>query len=159
MGSVFNTLCIEIKHSVKKTVQKMPSFFFHELKLIIVLFLICNSYVSWSTKFFSLKLSWDFPFSLLFQFYWSLYFCSTKCKDSLTLKHYNFFQNQNNRSATHSSVTRPLIFKLQQKVWKFNDICVSWSSPKTNSETNFLNIKNWSFEYVSFSQQWFLRNV
>ena len=25
-----------------------------------------------------------------------------------------------------------LIFKLQQKVLKFNDICMSWSSPKTD---------------------------
>ena len=29
------------------------------------------------------------------------------------------------------------IFKLQHKVWKFN-ICLSWSSPKTDLEMNFL---------------------
>ena len=41
-------------------------------------------------------------------------------------------------------------FKLQQKVLKFNDICVSWSSPKTDLVTNFLNLENRSFENVSF---------
>ena len=43
---------------------------------------------------------------------------------SLTLKRHNSFQNENNRKATHSSAPRPLIFKLQQEVLKFNDICV-----------------------------------
>ena len=47
--------------------------------------------------------------------------------DSLTLKRF---------------APRPLIFKLQQEVLKFNDICVSWSSPKTDLETNFLNLEN-----------------
>ena len=68
--------------------------------------------------------------------------------DSLTLKH-NYFQNENNRKATHSFAPRPLIFKLQQEVLKFNDICVSWSSPKTDLVTNFLNPENRSFENVS----------
>ena len=36
----------------------------------------------------------------------------------------------------------PLIFKLQQEVRKFNDICVSWSSPKIDLVTNFLNLEN-----------------
>ena len=61
--------------------------------------------------------------------------------DSLALKRHNSFQNLNNRKATHSFAPRPLIFKLQQEVLKFNDICVSWSSPKTDMETNFLNLK------------------
>ena len=34
----------------------MPSFFFRELQLITVLLLICDSYMSWSTSFVSLKL-------------------------------------------------------------------------------------------------------
>ena len=72
--------------------------------------------------------------------------------DSLTLKRHNSFQNENNRKLTHSFASRPLIFKLQQEVLKFNDICVSWSSPKTDLETNFLNLENRSFENVSFSQ-------
>ena len=45
--------------------------------------------------------------------------------DSLTLKRHNSFQNQNNKKNKQSFVTRPLIFKLQQEVLKFNDICVS----------------------------------
>ena len=45
--------------------------------------------------------------------------------DSLTLKRHNFFQNEDNRKATHSCATRPLIFKLQQEVLKLNDISVS----------------------------------
>ena len=34
----------------------MPTFFFRELQLITVLLLICDSYMSWSKKFVSLKL-------------------------------------------------------------------------------------------------------
>ena len=44
----------------------------------------------------------------------------------------------------------PLIFKWQQEVLKFN-ICVNCSSPKTDLETNSLNMENQSFENVSFS--------
>ena len=65
------------------------------------------------------------------------------------LKTSEFPQNYNNRKATHSFAPRPLIFKLQQEVLKFNDICVSWSSPKTDLVTNFLNPENRSFENVS----------
>ena len=62
--------------------------------------------------------------------------------DPLTLKRHNSFQNKNDRKATHSFAPRPLIFKFQHKVLKFNDICVSWSSSKTNLETKFLNLEN-----------------
>ena len=72
--------------------------------------------------------------------------------DVLTLKRHNSFQNKNNTKATHSFAPRPLIFKLQQEVLKFNDICVNWSSPKTDLVTNFLYLENRSFENVSFSQ-------
>ena len=65
--------------------------------------------------------------------------------DSLTLKCYNSFQNLNNRTA-HAFAPKPLIFKLQEEVLKFNDIYVSWSSPKTDLETNFCNLENRSFE-------------
>ena len=56
-----------------------------------------------------------------------------------------------NRKTTHSFAPRPLIFKLQQEVLKFNDICVSWSSPKTELVTNFLSLENRMFENFSFS--------
>ena len=42
----------------------------------------------------------------------------------------NSFQNENNKKATHIFAPRPLISKLQEEVSKFNDISVSWSSPK-----------------------------
>ena len=71
---------------------------------------------------------------------------------SLTLKRHISFQNKNIRKATHSFAPRPLNFKLQQKVLKFNDICVNWSSPKPDLETKFLNLENQSFEYDIFSQ-------
>ena len=44
---------------------------------------------------------------------------------------------------------RPLIFNLQIEVLKFNKICVSWSSHKTDLDTNFLYLENRSFENVS----------
>ena len=72
--------------------------------------------------------------------------------DSMTLKPHNSFQSWNDRKATYSLAPRSLVFKLQQQVLKFNDICVSWSYPKTNLETNFLNFENRSFENVSFSE-------
>ena len=67
----------------------------------------------------------------------------------LTLKCHNSFQNENNKKATHIFAPRSLISKLQQEVLKFNDICVSWSFPKTDLVTNFLNPENQSFENVS----------
>ena len=42
-----------------------------------------------------------------------------------------------------------MIFKLQGKIWKFNDIWVR-APQKTYLETNFLNLENWSFEYFTF---------
>ena len=59
--------------------------------------------------------------------------------ESLTLKRQKFFQNKNNRKATHSVACRDLAFKLQQEVSKINDIWVSWSSPNAELETKFLN--------------------
>ena len=72
--------------------------------------------------------------------------------DSLTLKLHNSFQNYDDRKATHSFAPRPLIFKLQQEVLKFDDICISWSSPKTDPETIFLNLENRSFGNFSYFQ-------
>ena len=53
------------------------------------------------------------------------------------IKVYIFFKN--NRKTTYCFALRPLIFKLQQEVLKFNNLCVSWSSPKTDLEANFLS--------------------
>ena len=89
-------------------------------------------------------------------------FAFIKVYDSLTLKRRNSFQNRNIRKATHSFGNRPLIFKFQQEnwkiqnCWKFNDICVSCSSSKTDWE--FLNLENRSFEYAKVLRKylWFL---
>ena len=45
-----------------KRYKKMLSFFFYELQLITILLLINNSYMSWSTRFISLKLCGIFYF-------------------------------------------------------------------------------------------------
>ena len=42
--------------------------------------------------------------------------------DFLTLKRRNSFQNKNYRKATYSFTPKPLIFKLQQEVWKLNEL-------------------------------------
>ena len=130
----------------------MHSFFFRELQLITVLLLICNSYISWTTKFISLTLCVGFSILDSVSFLLNFIFCSTKSTNSLNLNRHNSFQNKNNTKATHSFAPRPLISQLQQEVWKFNDICVSWSSPKTDLEINFLNLENRGFEYAIFSQ-------
>ena len=62
-------------------------------------------------------------------------FCSAKSMDCFTLKRHHSFENENNRKATESFAPRLLIFKFQQDVLKFNDICLSCSSPKTDMET------------------------
>ena len=68
---------------------------------------------------------------------------------SLTLKRHNSFQNENNGKTTHSFAPKPLTFKLQKEVLKFNEICVSSSSPKPDLVTNLLNLKNRRFDNVS----------
>ena len=45
-------------------------------------------------------------------------------------------------SPTRSSMT----------ISKFNDICMSWSSPKTDLVKKLLNLENRSFEKLTFSQ-------
>ena len=76
----------------------------------------------------------------------------SQCRPLWPLKRHNSFQNKSHRKATHSFAPRSLIFKLQQEVLKFNDICVSWSSPETDLVASFLNLENRSFKCVSFSQ-------
>ena len=49
-------------------------------------------------------------------------------------------------SIFNSFAPRLLIFKLQQEVLKFNNICLNWSSSKTDLMTNFLNLENQNFE-------------
>ena len=128
---------------------KIPSFFYCKLQLI--------TFNLWFLHELRHKISLStiacgiFHFRFCFVFI-SLYFCSTKCMDPLTLKRHNSFQNYNNTKAIHSFAPRTLVFTLQQKGWKFSNICVSWSFPKTDLVTNFLNLKNQSFETINFSQ-------
>ena len=95
-----------------------------------------HSFTSDSQCLYELKHKVHFSKSVCGVFHLSLYFCS-RSMGSLTLKCHNFFQNQNNRKATHSFAPRPQIYKLQQQVWEFNVICVSWSSWKTDLEKTF----------------------
>ena len=46
-------------------------------------------------------------------------------------------------------LSRALILKLQHEILKFNDIRVSWTSPKTDLVTNSLIPENQSFESFS----------
>ena len=129
----------------KQTLQKMHSFFFRELQLIKVLFLMGHSSVSWNTRLCGIIFD-----SVLFLLKFGFLF--NKSMDSLTLKRHSSFQNYNNRKITHPFAHRPLIFKLQKEVVKRNDIFVSSSSLKTDLKMNFSNLENWKFENVSFSQ-------
>ena len=107
----------------------MSSFYFYELQLITVLLLICDSYMSWSTRFVSLKLFVGFS---IFDFvpFWM----------------YGLFDFK----ATHSLAPRRRIFKLQQEVLKFSDICVSSSSPKLTWRQIFRKSKFENVSVVSF---------
>ena len=80
----------------------------------------------------------------------TLNFCPTKTMDSFTFKRHNSFQNKNCRKSTRRFATRPMIFRLQQYISKFSDICMSWSSPKTDLEMNLVNLENWRFECFTF---------
>ena len=116
----------------------MPSFFFCKFQLITDLILILNSYTSWNRSFISLKMWAGFSLfnSVLFLLKF-IFFFQQKSIDPLTLKRHISFQNKNNRKAKHRFAPAPLIFKLQQEVWKLNDICVSCSYPKSIMEAKF----------------------
>ena len=115
---------------------------FHELQLIDILLLIRDSHMSWNTKFISLKVCMGLSIFDSVSFLLKFTFLFKKSMESLTLKRHNSFQNQNNKNTTHSFASRPLTFKFQHEGRKFNDVCVSWSSPKTKLEKNILNLRN-----------------
>ena len=125
----------------------MPYFLFHELQLTTILLSICNFYMSWRTRFISLKLCVGFSIFDSLSFSLKSIFLFSKMNG---LYEFTFFQNQSNRIVTHSFAPRPLIFKLHQEFLKSNDICVSWSSPKNDLLTNFWKLENRSFENVFF---------
>ena len=125
----------------------MPYFLFHELQLTTILLSICDFYMSWRTRFISLKLCVGFSIFDSLSFSLKSIFLFSKMNG---LYEFTFFQNQSNRIVTHSFAPRPLIFKLHQEFLKSNDISVSWSSPKNDLLTNFLKLENRSFENVFF---------
>ena len=61
-----------------------------------------------------------------------------------------YVENETEKITTQFFSQASLIFKLQQEVIKVNDMCMPWSLPETDPETNFLNLENQSFENVSF---------
>ena len=117
----------------------------------VYIFLRCNQYIlHWAPAHHSLIFIWD-------SYMWRTRFVSLKLCVGLSifdsvsfLLKFSFLFNKKhgpldfNRKAKHTFALfklRPLIFKLQQQVLKFNDICVNWTSPKTGVEANFLNLK------------------
>ena len=74
-----------------KTIQKTSSFFFREIQLNTVFLLICGSYMSWITRFVSLKLCLGFPIFDSVSFLLKFIFLINKMH-SLILQHHNFFQ-------------------------------------------------------------------
>ena len=106
------------------------------------------SYMSWSTRFISLKVCVGFSIFDCLDFI-EVYFCSTKRTDSLTLKH-NSFQNLNKRKTTYSFAPRPQIYKLQQQIWTFSDICLSWSSPKEKPGEKLFKLRKSKFWVCHF---------
>lgn len=72
------------------------------------------------------------------------------CSESLLT---TLYKNKIIKKDTQAFAPRLLIFKVQQKVLQFNDICVSWSLPKGDQlEKTFLEPQNLSFENLSFAQ-------
>ena len=66
--------------------------------------------------------------------------------DSLTLKVYSSFQNENDRKYTHTVLLpNGLINNLQQEVLNINDICMIWSSTNTDLVTSFIKPRKMKF--------------
>ena len=113
--------------SDKINCTKMPSFFFNNLQLIMVLLLIFASYTSWSTRFVSKAVCGLFHFRFHFILI-SLYFCSAKCMDSLTLKRNSFktipFKIKI-KEKPHTVLLRDLWFlSCNKKFW--NSVTATW---------------------------------
>ena len=122
-----------------------------ELQLITVLLLICDSYLNWSTRLISLKMCVEFSIFDSASFLLKLMFLFNK-------KHWLFsfliitFKIKTVEK-TSSFTSRTMIFRLQEEIANLiKSAWVGWSSPKTDPKTNFLNLENWSFEYLTFSQ-------
>ena len=137
------------KFSSDETNGTKDVLFFCELQFVKVLVLICDSYTSWSTSFVSQNLCVKFSIFDSVSFLLKFIFLFNKIHGLFDFKTSSFFSKLNNRKATHSFASSALTFLLQQEVLKLNDICLSWSSPKTNLVKKFLKPENQSCETVS----------
>ena len=125
--------------------KNMHPVLFCELQPAKVLLLTRDSYMSWSTRFISLKVCVGFPIldfvSVLLIFFFNqkhglfdVIIISFKIKII---------------EKPHTVLLSDLWFLSCNK--KFEN-SVNWSSLKTDLETNILKLENRSFEYVTFSQ-------
>ena len=131
----------------------MPSFFLCELQLITALLLICNSYISRSRMFVIWKLCVGFSIFDSVLFLLNFLFLFNKMHGVLDFKRHNSFQNKI-LEKPHTVLLLELWFlSCNKKFFKFSDICMNWNSLKTDLMTNFLNLENWRYENVSFSQK------
>ena len=129
----------------------MSYFFFREVQLSTVLLLICDYYMNWGISFVSLKLWVGISIFDSALFLLKFIFLFNKMHGLFDFKNAKILFTIKIIEKPYT-VLRHLIFKLQQEFWKFNYVCVSWSFPKTELLTNFLNLENRSFEKVSFFQ-------
>ena len=94
-----HSLYLDIKYKCYKisfdkiNVTKNALFLFRELRRITVLLFIRDSYMSWSTRFLSLKLRVKFSFRFRFVFVNVYVFAQQNEWISLSLKCHNSFQN------------------------------------------------------------------
>ena len=86
-----NTNVKKISSVRNKCYKKCPFFFFRELQFITVLFLIYDSYMSWSTRFVSETVCGILHFLFRFVFI-KVYIFGRQNAYSLTLKLHNSFQ-------------------------------------------------------------------
>ena len=99
--------------------QKFPSGKRNGTKYALVFLPRAPSHHSFTFNFWFLyepkhkvRLRGEFSILISFRFYWSLYFCSTKCTDSLTLKHDSFQIKTLEKPHTVLLLNLALIFKL-----------------------------------------------
>ena len=133
--------CWEKSLRTKQTVQKMLSFFFRELQLIMVLLLICGSYMSWSTRLISLKLCVGFSIFDSVSFLLKFIFLFNKMHGLFDFKNVVISFKIKIIEKPHSFAPRPRIFKFHQEVWKLSDIFKSrkkkfWERFNSNFKVN-----------------------
>ena len=106
--------------------------------------LIWNSYMSWSTRFVSLKLCVRFSIFDSVLFLLKFIFLFNKIRELFDFQYFNNFIIPFKIKIIENPHTALLpdlwclSFKIQLNL-KFNDIYLSWSSPKTDLVTNFFN--------------------